>query len=204
MESKELKISAENALTAYKNADNNGKKLLENLFGKEVFAPKNVMERVKTYEDACEVLGISPVLNCPNLCICEKHEETFEMNEHFSFRQALDKHTLAYLKLCVIIDALNEGWKPKFTKDERRCYPWFYIYTQEEIDKMSEEDKTRLWIVGGHSDNGAACGLASSTSDFAFSLSPAYVSARLALKSSELAKYCGKQFIEIWSDYLFK
>ena len=36
-------------------ADN--KKMLENLFGKEMFRPKNIMERIKTFDDAFKELG---------------------------------------------------------------------------------------------------------------------------------------------------
>ena len=50
-------ISRENVITAYDNTNDAGRKLLENLFGKEVFT-KDVKERVKTFEDACNVLGV--------------------------------------------------------------------------------------------------------------------------------------------------
>ena len=65
-----------------------------------------------------------------------------------------DKGTLAYMKLCIIASALNEGWEPKFTNDEYRYYPRLYFYTQEEIDKMDEENKEMLWLLGGSSSNG--------------------------------------------------
>ena len=44
---KELTISVNNALNAYRNTDENGRELLEHLFGKEVFELKDVKERIK-------------------------------------------------------------------------------------------------------------------------------------------------------------
>ncbi len=149
MENKELKISSENALSAYKNADANGRKLLENLFSKEVFAPKNVMEQVKTFEDACCELG-------ENHPLVKSYEALCSVDT--------DKDIEAYAKLRIIAAALNNGWKPKLTEDGRRWFPWFYLYTQGEIDKMSEDDKARLWYIGSCSSDGVFFGLDSSYS----------------------------------------
>lgn len=165
--------------------------------------PIDIKERVKTYEDACEVLGISPVLNCPNLCICEKHEETGEMHEHFSFRQNVDRHTLAYLKLGVIVAALNEGWNPLFCVDRYRYYPWFYIYNKKKYEEFSDKEKEKCRVVYrgwyyyaiAYGDVSYASAIDDGSSSF---LS---VGSRLALKTRELAEYCGEQFIDIWKDF---
>ena len=112
------------------------------------------------------------------------------------------------MKLRIIAAALNELHEttldelPKFKTDEYRWYPWFNLYTQEEIDKMDKEKKKKLWLFGGDSGSGAKCGLAYAYSGSTWSLSDAYLSARLAVKSEELAKYFGQQFIDIWSDYV--
>ena len=114
-----------------------------------------VTERIKTFEDACNELGEENVL--------VQAYRTAEFNTSGNQNDVSD--VVAYLKLRVIAEALNEGWKPQFTHDETRYYPWFYFCTQEEIDKMDEEKKKRLWLFGGHSYDGSASGLA-----FAFSL----------------------------------
>ena len=111
---------------------------------------------------------------------------------------------LAYIQLRIITYALNEGWVPQFTEDEYRYYPYFYLYTQKEIDDMSEDDKAQLLFVGGHAGYGALCGLSSATSYNGFSDSDAGLGARLAFKSSELAKYAGRQFAALWSALVFK
>ena len=148
-----------------------------------------VTERIKTFEDAVMATGMTL---------------PFDDNQ-LSY---LPKDIVAYMKLRVIAAALNELHEttldefPKFTTDEYRWYPWFYLYTQEEIDKMDEEKKKRLWLFGGGSHNGASCGLAYAPSNDAWSYSYADISARLAVKSEALAKYFGQQFIDIWADYI--
>ena len=151
-----------------------------------------VTERIKTFEDACYELGEENVL--------VQAYRTAEFNTSGNQNDVSD--VVAYLKLRVIAEALNEGWKPQFTTDEYRYYPWFYIYTQKEIDNMYEEKKKNLWRLGGYSINGSSCCLAYANSNFAWSYSYSNVSARLAVKSEELAKYFGQQFIDIWADYL--
>ena len=151
-----------------------------------------VTERIKTFEDACNELGEENVL--------VQAYRTAEFNT--SGNQSDVSDVVAYLKLRVIAEALNEGWKPQFTHDETRYYPWFYFCTQEEIDKMDEEKKKKLWLFGGLSSDGASCGLAFARSVNAWSPSGAHFSARLAVKSEALANYFGQQFIDIWSDYV--
>ena len=148
-----------------------------------------VTERIKTLEDALRELG-TPEDEIPNF---------------FKKYEGLGKDVVAYAKLRVIAEALNEGWKPSFTEDEYRYYPWFYLMTQEEIDSQSEEWKKshRLWLFGGLSYHGSSCGLAYSRSGRAWSHAYSALSARLAMKTEELAKYFGNQFIEIWADYVY-
>lgn len=148
-----------------------------------------VTERIKTFEDAVKATGMTL---------------PFDDNQ-LSY---LPKDVVAYMKLRVIAAALNELHEatldefPNFTTGEYRWYPWFYLYTQEEIDEMDEEKKKELWLFGCNSDNGSNCGLASASSTSAWSLSNSPISARLAVKSEELARYFGQQFIDIWSDYV--
>lgn len=154
-----------------------------------------VTERIKTFEDACKEVGRlaeggNEVL-ANLLCDYESNADNI-----------LTKSTLAYMKLCIIAASLNEGWEPHFTKDEYRWYPWFYLYTQEEIDEMDEEEKKKLWLFGSDSYLGAICVLAYAYSSDASSVSSASLSARLAVKSEALARYFGQQFIDIWSDYV--
>lgn len=144
-----------------------------------------VTERVKTFEDACKEVGIDTEK------WLEEHKDD-------------DVNLLAFLKIRIIVEALNEGWKPKFDGEEYRYAPYFYYYTKEDVDNMDEDEKSRLLFVGGAAYYGSICGLSASAAASGFSSSYAYFGARLALKSRDLALYCGNQFYEIWIDFLFK
>ncbi len=69
------------------------KQVLEDTFGREFFNRK-ITDRVKTYEDACAVLGIDPHTSMPDTSDCPKED-----------RRAY----IAFHKLVVITRALNEG-----------------------------------------------------------------------------------------------
>lgn len=150
-----------------------------------------VIERIKTFENAMEELGEDNTFVKEYLAVVNVEIE-------------LSADIMAFLKLRIIAAALNEGWIPQFTDEEVRWYPWFTLWTKEELaDKSEEWKKDRaLWLFGGDSYSGASCGLASALSSDAWSLSYASLSARLAVKNEELAVYFGKQFISIWADYV--
>ena len=145
-----------------------------------------VTERVKTFEDAVRELG---------------DEHPFVKEWHLG--DGLSADLEAYLKLRIIAAALNEGWEPKFTTDEYRYFPWFVLYTEEEYNELSDEDKSR---VVRRSDNNANTngGVAYVVANYDSSLTYSYYGSRLAFKNSDLAKYAGKQFIEIYADFVFK
>lgn len=156
-----------------------------------------VMERIKTFEDACDEVGI----------LAERGNEglaTLLADYYSNADNIKTKGMLAYMKLCLIAAALNEGWEPHFTTDEYRWYPWFTLWTKEELADMTEEWKQehKLWLWGGTSDDGLACGLACAGSYDAGSNSNAAISALISVKSKELADYFGNQFIDIWADYV--
>ena len=147
-----------------------------------------ITERVKTVEDALRVLGTPDE----------------EIKDFFKPFEKLGKDVVAYMKLRVITEALNEGWKPKFTDDEYRWFPWFRYYTKEEIEEMTEEKKQKLGLVGAAAGAGSRGGLACVYSSSGWSYSSASVGSRLAYKSEALADYSGKQFKDIWVDYVGK
>lgn len=71
-------------------------------------APKDITKRVKTYEDACAVLGIAPV------------------DDEIMGRLGFTKDEIAYRKLKTIAEALNEGWRPDWSDgNEYKWWPWF-------------------------------------------------------------------------------
>lgn len=193
----EITIQKEKALQAYQQATMEQRALLENIFGKDMFQPKDIKERVKTLEDAIAVLGESHP-------IVIQYKEIYDNFLHEG--GYVVKDIVAYLKLRIISSALNEGWEPQYTEKEYRWCPWFYLLTEEELKDNASKWKTnnKLWMFGGRSDYGSWCGLAASGSGHAWAPSGAYSSARLAVKSKELAEYFGEQFIDIWADFLFR
>lgn len=156
-----------------------------------------VTERIKTFEDACNELGEDhPMVSVYDALVTRANGEQ-------SLAEWMGKDVVAFLKLRIITEALNEGWHPKFTEDEYRYYPWFYIYTKEEYDNFSEEKKRRC--VGRASSYAfASGGLVVALAGHASSLSYASVGARLAFSNRDLAEYAGKQFIDIWADFVFE
>ena len=114
----------------------------------------------------------------------------------------LEPDVLAFLKLRIIVKALNEGWEPQFTEDECRYYPWFILYTGEEYNKLDEEEKSRVVYRSSsyaYALGGVSYEYAGNDSSYTY----AYIGVRLAFKTSELAAYCGRQFLDIWADFVF-
>lgn len=156
-----------------------------------------VTERIKTFEDACNELGEDhPMVSVYDALVTRANGEQ-------SLAEWMGKDVVAFLKLRIITEALNEGWHPKFTEDEYRYYPWFYIYTKEEYDNFSEEEKRRC-VGRASSGAGAVGGLVCASAGSASSSSGALGGARLAFSNRDLAEYAGKQFIDIWADFVFE
>jgi hypothetical protein len=150
---KTLEITKENAIKAYKSANTKGRKLLENLFGKQELI-EDITERVKTFEDACSIKGIS-------------------VSSILSDYDTEDE--AAYKKLKTIIEVLNEGWQPDWkNSSEYKYYSWFKFKS----------------------------GFGFSHSDYVCTYTITSVGSRLCFKTRELAEYAGKQFEDIYKDYL--
>lgn len=195
---KTIEIQKDNVLTAYKTAKEAGAdstmKVLEALFGKDMFRPKNIMERIKTFDDAFKELGENHPL------VKEYHKRHLLLEDDSDISSDL----VAYLKLRIITAALNEGWTPQFTEDEYRYFPWFWLYTKEEIAKMDKEERKKVVLFGGYANDGASAGFASAYTIYTPSNTYAYVGSRLCFKSSALAEYAGKQFAEIYFAFVGK
>lgn len=154
--------------------------------------PKDITERVKTFEDACEALG-------------DEHPLVKEYWGVVNVDLDITQDLIAYLKIRIIVAALNEGWEPKFEKGEYRYYPWLAIYTKEQYDKLDEEEKGRGVLRSGPG-TGASNGVVYSNAyyDATYSLSFSSFGSRLAFRTRKLAAYAGRQFIEEWADFVFK
>ena len=183
----QVTINKENILNAYKQATEEQKELLRNMFGKDIFQPKDIRDRIKTLGDAVIILG-------------NNNKSVIDFNEIFN--SACSKDIIAFSKLKIIVEALNEGWKPTFDEKEYRYYPSFYIYSRNEYDELNENQKKELIVVGKSKNNlnvNSSNIYALEVTAASFSVTSGY---HLALQTQELAVYCGKQFIDIWADFL--
>ena len=180
-----LNIDKEKAINAYKQGSEEQKKVLEQLFGKETFRPKMVTDRIKTFNDALKELGKDhPLVKEYN--VINNNMTTLSMKY--------------YSRLCVITAALNEGWRPKFVEGEKRYFPYFLLYSSEEIRQMSKEEKSSVVYRAyyAYAFGGVSCASASNVS----AAVGAHICSRLAFKTNELAKYAGKQFGKLYANYL--
>lgn len=151
-----------------------------------------VTERIKTFTDACNALGDEhPLVTQYRLTAAAYKGDP--MTEDF----------IAYLKLRIIVAALNEGWEPKFEKGEYRYFPRFYFYTKEEYDKLDDEVKGRCVLRSGYYTN-SYYGFVLTITYHDASYSFTCFGSRLAFRTRELAAYAGRQFIEEWADFMFK
>lgn len=190
-----MEIKKENAIAAYNAADENTKKVLLALLPElnETVKPKDITERIKTFEDACRELGENHPLVL---------HYSFNFNEEGGWNDDGYVNDLeAYLKLRIICAALNEGWEPEFTEDEIRWYPWFSLWTEEGLSRHSDEWKAARHFIstGDYLEDFADFACEGSYS--APSSTSTDLSFRLCLKSKALAEFCGKQFISLWADF---
>lgn len=183
-----LNIEKEKAINAYQQGSEEQKKVLEQLFGKETFRPKMVTDRIKTFNDALKELG-------PNHILVKEYNVIKNSKTTYN--------TKLYSQLCVITAALNEGWRPKFVEGEKRYFPYFRLYSAEEIRQMSKEEKSRV-VYRSYSYAYAYGGVSCAVASYDSASVDAYFGARLAFKTNELAKYAGKQFLKLYAYYLLK
>lgn len=120
----------------------------------------DIKDQIKTFEDALAKVG--------------------ETAESFAARTTLDSpDEVAYKKIKVIANALNQGWKPDWKNlDEYKYYPWFDF-----------ED-----------DRGSGLGL--SYDDCVCAYSGSGVGSRLCYKTRSLASYAGQQFAAIYAEMM--
>ena len=197
-----IEISKQNLEAAYKVADENGKKLLDALFGKAAKANTPNLDdykSIKTYEDACEALGLTPIYSDkePKRAVCE------HINEHWDYRQDMPKHIIALMKLETISRALwGRNWEPKPDAEgsKRFWFPWFALWTKDEIKNLDEHQRGALLSAYAHTGADAGFGylITSNRSSYA----AANFGFRLCQETDEKALYFGTQFVELWAEYL--
>ena len=197
-----IEISKKNVEAAYKVADENGKKLLDALFGKAAKANTPNLDdykSIKTYEDACEALGLTPIYSDqdPKRAVCE------HINDHWDYRQDMPKHIIALMKLETISRALwGRNWEPKPDAEgsKRFWFPWFALWTKDEIKNLDEHQRGAL--LSASAIFGAPAGFGYLNTHLRSSYATANIGFRLCQETDEKALYFGTQFVELWAEYL--
>ena len=171
------------------------KQVLTALFGPQKMEPTlDDYKTIKSYEDACKVLNIEPIYygKTKVQAICEGTEG------RWGNIQMLPKHIVALLKLETISRALwGRNWEPKSNADISKWfyYPGFTLCTKDEFYRLTKTQRDTLLFTldgkFGYLDT-------IQRSSLAFT----YFDIRLCQETEEKAEYFGRQFIELWAEYL--
>ena len=122
------------------------------------------MKLIKTFEAACKAKGLSPENCIPDV-------STYPA-EH-------QKAVVAAAKLFIVVDVLNDGWKPNWNNDDEYKY---YLWFDMEKSK-SNPSGFRLDYVD-------------------FNYTDSHVGSRLCFKSREVAEHAAKHFISLFKDLM--
>ena len=194
----ELTINKDKLAEVYQNASAETKEALKALFGHEsnfISKPKPTLDdytTIRSYEDACEALGVEAIFNEPN--------PTMNL---YGVEYEVPPHIIALMKLETISRALwVRTWKPEPDGDgsKRFYYPVFAIYTQQEIKNMDEDE--RWGLLSAYAVGGAGAGFGYLYTNDRSSFELADSGFRLCQETDEKAEYFGKQFLELWAEYL--
>ena len=98
------------------------------------------------------------------------------INESDMRRKGFTDDEIVYRKIKTITEALNEGWKADWENgDQKKWIPWFYC---------------------------SPSGFVFRSTFYCYSAPDASYASRLCLKSDELATYAGKQFVELYRNFI--
>ena len=192
-----MEIEEDKILAAFDSAKTDEtKKVLVDLFGKSIKFKPNLdnYRTIKTYEDACEALNEEPTLD---------YISPYLHNTRNSCNIVIHEHTIALIKLETIARALwGKHFEPRPDAERTAIYyyPWFALYTKKEIENMDDDDKGAL--LSASALFGAAAGFGCPGANTRSSSASARIGFRLCQETEEKALYFGKQFVELWADYL--
>lgn len=129
---KTLKITEEQAKKLYLEASANLKEILESNFGKTTFM-KNFQDAVKTYEDACEIIGEKPI------------------DEQQLMNCGIGKSGIAFMKLKTIFKAankMNNDWKADYSNSSQYKYYPYFIWSSSDFRYNDTNCTSARTVVG--------------------------------------------------------
>ena len=164
------------------------KNVLKALFCKRTDAPSlDDHTTIHSYEDALEALG-------------EKSPNLEEME-----KAGVPKHIIALIKLETISRALwGRTFQPTPDAEGNNWYyyPWFALWTKEEIEDRKDKFLKNGARLSGYAANGASAGFGYLGAFGRSSDAAALLGFRLCQENETKAKYFGKEFIKLWAEYL--
>jgi hypothetical protein len=124
---------------------------------------------IKTFEEACKSKKINPRSLKSNLSALQAVLLFF-----FPKKKKHIKAVIAFTKLIIIAEVLNDGWKPNWKESNQyKWYPWFRM------------------DAPGFRFNGADCRYSGSN-----------VGSRLCFRDEASAEFVGKQFKSLYQDLM--
>lgn len=153
---------------------------------------------IKTYEDACVALGCKP-MNFDTLAMVELSADP----NVGSIPTTMPDHIKALIKLETISRALwGKNWEPKPDAEGSTVmwYPWFALWTKQEIENRKDEFNGALLSANAYS--GANAGFGCLYANVRSSGAYASIGFRLCQETEEKAIYFGQQFVKLWAEYL--
>lgn len=185
-ENNEIKITRANLDAAYSVADEATRKVLDALCGKSNRPTPTLSDykSIRTYEDACEALGESVDV------------ETLT-------EAGVPNHIIALMKLELVCKALWGGENnctPMADGSKYWWYPVMALWTSGEIASMSDEQRGAL--LSAAANGGAGAGFGDLSACYRSPYAHAHGGFRLCLDTEEKAEYFGRQFVELWAEYL--
>ncbi len=158
---------------------------------------------IKTYEDACEALDLAPIYSDlskdADRAICQYSEA----QRQYGLIMKLPEHILALMKLEVISRALwGRNWEPKPNAYGTTWfhYPRFILCTKDILNELTEKQRDTLLSIS--TTHEASAWFTYSVPDYFSSFAATYFGYRLCQETEEKAEYFGRQFIELWAEYL--
>ena len=112
--------------------------LKRKLFTEKTMSNQNIIDRIKTFEDACAELNIkTDEISCANI-------------NSKSYISEISKFSLSSIKIAIIAKALNEGWEPNWDdSNEQKWYPYFNWAAGGFVFRDAIYDYTLAYTFGG-------------------------------------------------------
>lgn len=158
---------------------------VEKVLPRRFLVPEEIWSRVRTFGEACDEIG-------------KDHEfvRTFAATLLAIKDRQCYQDVLSYLRLRIIVCALNEGWDSRQNMDRYGYGPHYFLLDNDEYEILSEFEKEMCVELWADSD-----GAPQHAKVETCKLCPGNA---LALRTPELARYAGFQFAREYFSLLFR